>query len=66
MLTADKLVVTHWYYKDEDGLLFFQDADQKALCVPHLLVMETLQEHHKSAWETTHAGATHLYHFLAY
>src|SRR5260370_30598643 len=23
LLTADELVVTHWYYKDEDGLLFF-------------------------------------------
>src|SRR5260370_5715002 len=65
--TADELVATHWYYKDEDGLLFFQDVDWKAhLCVPCSLVMETLQEHHDSTWETTHAGATHLYHCLAY
>src|SRR5260370_12199324 len=67
LLTADELVMTHQYYKDEDGLLFFRDADWKAhLCVPHSLVMETLQEHHESTWETTHAGATHLYHHLAY
>src|SRR5260370_17282965 len=59
--------MTHQYYKDKDGLLFFWDADQRAcLCVPCSLVMETLQEHHKSAWETTHAGAAHLYHHLAY
>src|SRR5260370_33790454 len=38
LLTADELVTTHWYYKDEDGLLFFQDADWKAcLCVPRLI-----------------------------
>src|SRR5260370_33195210 len=65
--TADELVMTHRYYKDEDGLLFFWDADWKArLCVPHSLVMETLQEHHESTWETAHAGATRLYHHLAY
>src|SRR5260370_26677901 len=65
--TADKLVVTHQYYKDKDGLLFFRDTDWKAhLCVPHSLVMETLQEHHESAWETAHAGAACLYHRLAY
>src|SRR5260370_31619202 len=65
--TADELVMTHQYYKDEDSLLFFRDADWKAcLCVPHSLVMETLQEHHESAWETAHAGATCLYHRLAY
>ena len=36
------------------------------LCVPHAMVAKTLQEHHKSAWETAHTGATHLYHCLAY
>ena len=34
--------------------------------MPHTLVRETLQEHHESAWETAHAGATCLYHCLAY
>src|SRR5260370_1139130 len=63
LLTADKLVVTHRYYKDKDGLLFFRDADWKArLCIPCALVLETLNEHHKSAWETAHAGAARLYH----
>src|SRR5260370_22973986 len=67
LLTADKLVTTHHYYKDEDGLLFFWDADWKArLCVPCSLVRETLQEHHKSTWETAHAGAARLYHRLTY
>src|SRR5260370_42279537 len=47
--TADELVMTHWYYKDEDGLLFFWDTDWRAcLCVPCSLVMETLQEHYES------------------
>src|SRR6266850_2260890 len=65
--TVDELVMTHQYYKDEDGLLFFWDADWRArLCVPHSLVSETLQEHHESAWETAHAGAACLYHHLAY
>ena len=67
LLTVDELVTTHQYYKDEDGLLFFWDADWRAcLCVPHSLVSETLQEHHESTWETTHAGAACLYHHLAY
>src|SRR5260370_30659854 len=44
--TADELVMTRQYYKNEDGLLFFWDADWRAcLCVPHSLVSETLQEH---------------------
>ena len=44
--TVDELVMTHWYYKNKDGLLFFWDADWRAcLCVPHSLVSETLQEH---------------------
>src|SRR5260370_2127843 len=65
--TADELVTTHRYYKDEDSLLFFRDADWKAcLCVPCALVLETLKEHHESAWETTHTGAACLYHRLAY
>ncbi len=65
--TADELVAAHHYYKDEDGLLFFRDANWKArLCVPCSLVRETLQEHHESTWETAHAGAAHLYHCLAY
>src|SRR5260370_16137594 len=44
--TVDELVMTHQYYKNEDGLLFFWYADWRArLCVPHSLVSETLQEH---------------------
>ena len=47
--TVDELVVTHWYYKNEDGFLFFWDIDWRAhLCVPCSLVMEALQEHHES------------------
>ena len=64
---ADTLIAPQKFYKNEDGLLFFRDADWKAcLCVPHSLVKKTLQEHHESAWETAHAGAVHLYHWLAY
>ena len=65
--TADQLLASRRYYKDKDGLLFFRDADWRArLCVPHVLVAETLKEHHESPWETTHVGAACLYHRLAY
>ncbi|KZV59932.1 hypothetical protein PENSPDRAFT_550823, partial [Peniophora sp. CONT] len=45
------------YFKDEDGLLFFRDADfVPRLCVPESERNFVLDESHNSPYETGHAG----------
>ncbi|GJF00591.1 polyprotein [Phanerochaete sordida] len=45
------------FFKDQDGLLFFRDADfQPRLCVPKSLRNEVLRTFHESPFESAHAG----------
>jgi hypothetical protein len=53
------------YYKDQEGLLFFQDADFiPRLCVPKPKVAEILREAHESALEGAHAGLERMWNRL--
>jgi hypothetical protein len=50
------------YFKNEQGLLFFRDADyQPRLCVPKSERKFLLREIHESAMETAHAGQQKLW-----
>ncbi|KAI5886047.1 uncharacterized protein SCHCODRAFT_02465012, partial [Schizophyllum commune H4-8] len=45
------------YYRSEDGLLFFLDADYlPRLCVPDAMVDEVMRRAHEEPMETVHAG----------
>lgn len=61
----------HWnagkrYYKDQDGLLFFRDADyQPRLCVPKKLQPFIMKEIHDSPLESAHAGPERFWKSLS-
>ncbi|EJD35724.1 hypothetical protein AURDEDRAFT_37688, partial [Auricularia subglabra TFB-10046 SS5] len=45
------------FYRGNDGLLFFRDADlMPRLCVPRSEQAGLLKQLHESAYETAHAG----------
>ncbi|KZV79526.1 hypothetical protein EXIGLDRAFT_592655, partial [Exidia glandulosa HHB12029] len=45
------------FYKGNDGLLFFRDADlMPRLCVPKNMRVALMRHMHESAFETAHAG----------
>ncbi|EJD34725.1 hypothetical protein AURDEDRAFT_37673, partial [Auricularia subglabra TFB-10046 SS5] len=45
------------FYRDQDGLLFFRDADlMPCLCVPRPEQADLLKHIHESEWEAAHAG----------
>ncbi|KAA1474677.1 hypothetical protein DENSPDRAFT_750535, partial [Dentipellis sp. KUC8613] len=55
--TKDSWYTGQRYFKDDQGLLFFRDANlQPRLCVPEELRREILIEAHESPFETAHAG----------
>ena len=54
------------FYKSDEGLLTFRDANWVArLCVPRSEVPRLLQETHDNPWESAHAGSSRLFHRLA-
>jgi hypothetical protein len=54
------------FYKSDDGLLTFRDADWvPRLCVPKSEVQRLLRESHDNPWETAHAGSSRLFLRLA-
>lgn len=54
------------YFKNEEGLLFFRDADYHAwLCVPKTHRNFVLREIHESTLETAHAGPKKLWKKLS-
>ncbi|KZT31163.1 hypothetical protein SISSUDRAFT_975703, partial [Sistotremastrum suecicum HHB10207 ss-3] len=45
------------YYRDQQGLLFFRDADfLPKLCVPRSMRAQLLRHHHESPYISAHAG----------
>ncbi|KZV89352.1 hypothetical protein EXIGLDRAFT_571302, partial [Exidia glandulosa HHB12029] len=45
------------FFKGNDGLLFFRDADlMPRLCVPKNMQVPLMRHMHESAFETAHAG----------
>ena len=54
------------FYKDQDGLLFFRDADfMLRLCIPKSHQASILREAHKSPYQTAHAGPEKLWLVLS-
>jgi hypothetical protein len=54
------------YYRDDQGLLFFRDADMMPrLCIPKSEVSYILSQAHDSAFETAHAGPEKLWQILS-
>jgi hypothetical protein len=61
-----ELSASQRFYKSDDGLLIFRDADWVArLCVPRSEVRKVLKESHESPWESAHAGSSRLFLRLA-
>ncbi|KAA1478214.1 hypothetical protein DENSPDRAFT_749773, partial [Dentipellis sp. KUC8613] len=55
--TKDSWYAGQRYFRDDQGLLFFRDANlQPRLCVPEELHRDILIEAHESPFETAHAG----------
>ena len=62
----EELEAARRFYKSDNGLLIFRDADWVArLCVPRSEIPRILQETHDSPYEAAHAGASRLYLRLA-
>ena len=60
--SSSELKVVQRFYKSENSLLIFRDADWVArLCVPRSETLCLLQETHDSPWETAHTGAARLF-----
>jgi hypothetical protein len=61
----------HWkpgqrYFKNEDGLLFFRDADyQPRLCVPEKQRKHIMEEAHENPFETAHVSPERLWRKLS-
>lgn len=54
------------YFKDDQGLLYFRDADFHArLCIPKSERLAILRAAHKSPYLTAHAGAEKLWEYLS-
>lgn len=63
---VDTLSTGYRYFRDENGLLFFKDADfQPRLCVPETFRHHLLELAHESAGESAHCGAEKLWQRLS-
>jgi Integrase zinc binding domain len=60
-----ELLAAQWFYKSDEGLLIFHDADWVAwLCMLKSEVHWILKESHESPWESAHTGSSRLFHKL--